>query len=359
MDLTAPIQFASSVLFRLSGRQWPGVCEQTVWPCQGNSCSGGGDPAWSALAASDWHFGQSAPSIPYRTGDGWANCWDCGESVGSGICGGGCYLPSVTIPGVIQGITEIVVHGQRLPRNAYAIKDRGVFRLDGASFPCSNNLSGPFPYTDSEHIVVVSATGGNYDLSVDLPSGSEILSVPWNASSVALRTALEGIVGVGNVSVSGGPGNAGGTNPYLIIFDTYGIKTVPGLTVTPDTLAGTIDHTVESEGFAPPLDSWYITYTYGKPVPPDGQYAAAKFACELALAMCGSDACQLPAKLKSVVREGVQMVFSDPLEFIGKGEVGIYEVDLWLNSVNPHKISRRASVYRADAPKPAQRFRRG
>ena len=46
------------------------------------------------------------------------------------------------------------------------------------------------------------------------------------------------------------------------------------------------------------------------------------------------------------------MAFADPLSFLDRGEVGIYEVDLWLRSVNPHRLQRRASVMRADSPKP-------
>jgi hypothetical protein len=351
------IQFASAILFRLSGRQWPGVCEQTVWPCQGESCGGGGDPIWSALSASDWHYGPSAPSIPYRTGDGWANCWDCGESVGSTLCGGGCYLPSVRIPGVVQDVSEVVVHGVRLPPSAYAVRDREIVRLDGGSWPCSNNLTGPYPYEDTTYTVTVDASGGSYSFIIDTPSGSLDVSLLASASSVGVRTALEGLVGAGNVAVSGGPGDVGGTNPYTITFSSLGLGYAAGVTVQSIDLVGTVTAVVVDEGYAPPSDSWYITYTYGKPVPPDGEFVASKFACEVALAMCGSEDCVLPARLKSIVREDVAMAFADPLEFIGKGQVGIYEVDMWLNSVNPSGLKRRSSIYRADAAPAAKKFR--
>jgi hypothetical protein len=64
----------------------------------------------------------------------------------------------------------------------------------------------------------------------------------------------------------------------------------------------------------------------------------------------------LPQRLKDVTREGVSMTFADPLDFLQRGEVGLYEVDLWLNSVNPNKIMRRASVFRADAPRAPRNF---
>lgn len=96
--------------------------------------------------------------------------------------------------------------------------------------------------------------------------------------------------------------------------------------------------------------TWQVTYTYGRPLSPGGVIAASRFACEMAKAMCGASDCNLPARLKDIVREGVTMSFADPLEFIDKGEVGIYEVDLWLNSVNPAKLIRRSTVRRLDAP---------
>lgn len=355
-DLERAIQFASAILFRLSGRQFPGVCEKTVWPCSSCSC---GTSAWTALAASGWHYGASAPSTPYRVGDGWANCWDCGSSMGSGSCAGGCNLPTLELPGLVQDVTEVVIHGERLPRSAYALKNRAVVRLDGGTWPCSNDLSGPFPYEDSEFDVTVAAAGGTYDLIVFLPAGPQTVHVPFSAPASTLAGTLEGVVGAGNVRVTGGPGNAGGSNPYHIAFDTYAIGTATSLGIDVASLSGTASLVMTADGFVPPADSWYVTYTYGKPVPADGRMAASKFACELALAMCGSDACVLPARLKSIHREGVDMAFADPLEFIGKGEVGIYEVDLWLNSVNPKKLARRASVYRVDAPAPVQGFRRG
>ena len=45
------------------------------------------------------------------------------------------------------------------------------------------------------------------------------------------------------------------------------------------------------------------------------------------------------------------MDFADPLLFLDKGQVGIYEVDLWVKSVNPARLQRRAAVYRADGRK--------
>jgi hypothetical protein len=92
---------------------------------------------------------------------------------------------------------------------------------------------------------------------------------------------------------------------------------------------------------------WTITYDYGKPVPNDGRIAAAILACQIALNRCGGESC-LPQRLKEITRQGVEMAFADPLEFLEKGQTGIYEVDLWLQSVNPSKLKRRSRLHRAD-----------
>jgi len=92
-----------------------------------------------------------------------------------------------------------------------------------------------------------------------------------------------------------------------------------------------------------------VEYEYGKPVPIDGQIAAAAFACELAKSRCGRDNC-LPARLKHIDRQGVSLDFADPLDFLDNGKTGIYLVDLWLASVNPSKLKRRARVHRPDRP---------
>lgn len=240
-DLTGSIRFASAILFRLSGRQFPGPCEREMWPPCCNSCRGTNE--FAMRPASGWNVqsGSYLPSIPHRSGDGWDNSWNA-----SGDCAG---LPCVELPGPILSITEVMIGGVVLDPAAYVIgdNDRGICRVDGLRWPCGNRV-------------------GDY------------------------------------------------------------------------------------------VRGWSVSYTTGKALPEDAVDVASIFACQIALARCGSDACTLPARLKEIVREGATMAFADPLEFISKGEVGIYEVDMWINSVNPHKRARRSSVYRADAPRGPRRI---
>lgn len=95
------------------------------------------------------------------------------------------------------------------------------------------------------------------------------------------------------------------------------------------------------------IDTWSITYTWGREPPPMGVKAAAVLACELALSCDPETAsqCRLPKNATSVSREGVSIVLS-PSDFLDKdGKTGLYEVDLFLRAVNPSRIRQRASVW--------------
>jgi len=239
-DLTAAITFASAILFRLSGRQFPGVCERTVWACRGENCGCGcgcGGAA-SALGNDWWWAWHNYPAWPMTngTGDGFINC---------GRYCNTCCLPHVDLPSTVNEIIEVVIDGEVVPLDAMGIQAyRRIVRLDGQDWPCQSNIAGD----------------------------------------------------VGD----------------------------------PQTFT--------------------ITYSYGKPVPLDGRIAASIFACQIALNRCGGESC-LPQRLKNITRQGVEMAFADPLEFIDNFQTGIYEVDMWLQSVNPSKLKRRARAHRADKPR--------
>lgn len=235
-DLTDAIAFASAILFRLSGRQFPGECERTVWPCWGDNCgcgcvSGG---AFSMLGADWWWAWNNFPTWPVRT--------PAGDWINIGRCCGECCIPKVALPATVNEIVEVVIHGEVLDPDAYVIEAyRWLVRVDGGSWPCLNDLTG----------------------------------------------------------------DVGDPN------------------------------------------TWTITYRYGKPVPADGRIVASILTCQIALNRCGGDSC-LPQRLKEITRQGVEMAFADPLEFLDKGQTGIYEVDMWLQSVNPSKLKRRSRLYRPD-----------
>jgi hypothetical protein len=368
-DLTDSIQFASEILYRLSGRQFAGLCERTLRPCMGDNCGCRTDAAWGALAASGWHWAMwPYPSSPVRLGgglDGWTNCWGCGEDIGGSsgptMCAGACDLPCVELPAPISNVLEVVVNGVALPETAYKVEAyRRLCRVDGASWPCSNNLAGESCVTTNTVVeFAVDATGGGWSITVTRGSTSSTVNLIATDAAAVVQAALEAVLGAGTVIVAGGPGNAGATTPYVVEFDVTTLHGVPTVTAADVSLTGgaeTVTTDLTEPGCLAAPNTWHVTYEFGTPVPPGGRLAASVLACQVALNRCGGDNCVLPQRLRDISRDGVSMTFADPMDFLQRGEVGIYEVDLWLASVNPKKIMRRASVYRADHHRPPTNF---
>lgn len=106
------------------------------------------------------------------------------------------------------------------------------------------------------------------------------------------------------------------------------------------------------------VGSWTVKYAHGTPVPMGGRIAAGVLACEIALAAVSSEDCELPKRVRSVVRAGVSIDFLDPMSFLDQGRTGLEIPDMWLAQVNPKALQRRARVYRADDPRRAARLRR-
>jgi hypothetical protein len=94
-----------------------------------------------------------------------------------------------------------------------------------------------------------------------------------------------------------------------------------------------------------PMNEIEITYSYGTPPPAAGKRAAIRLANELILSDMGSGNCALPERISSVSKQGVSYTIMDPQEFISNGKVGIYEIDLFLASVNPTKAKKRPKVF--------------
>jgi len=90
--------------------------------------------------------------------------------------------------------------------------------------------------TDLNHVVrcTVDATGGQWDLMVDDATTQATVALGAIDSAVTVQASLEALsnVGVGNVVVTGGPGDAGGTTPYDIDFNVASLGVTPSVTVT-------------------------------------------------------------------------------------------------------------------------------
>lgn len=94
-----------------------------------------------------------------------------------------------------------------------------------------------------------------------------------------------------------------------------------------------------------------ITYAYGVPVPTAGKMAARKLAIEFARLWAGDEMCELPQRVTSVSRQGVSYTILDNQEFIEELRTGLYEIDLFLKTVNPDNARRKSKVFSVDTPR--------
>lgn len=91
-------------------------------------------------------------------------------------------------------------------------------------------------------------------------------------------------------------------------------------------------------------NTFSVQLLHGSPPPDGGVQAAAVLASEFAKAATGK-AHRLPNRVTSVAREGITATAYDPFNVIQLGYTGLPEVDLWLRSVNPSQLRRRAQVW--------------
>lgn len=96
------------------------------------------------------------------------------------------------------------------------------------------------------------------------------------------------------------------------------------------------------------VGTWSITMTYGRPVPELVRLATAEFACQL-IKKCVGRPCDLPQRIQSISRQGMNATFLDPMEFMRDGMTGIFLVDLAIKTYNPHKLYKKPAVVSPDS----------
>ena len=97
-------------------------------------------------------------------------------------------------------------------------------------------------------------------------------------------------------------------------------------------------------------DTFTITVTYGAAVPAAGLAAAKALTSELVRSCTPGESCDLPSRVTSITRQGVSMVMLDPMNFLDNGRTGLYAVDLFLSTVNPHGLRRPSRAWSPDLP---------
>lgn len=91
--------------------------------------------------------------------------------------------------------------------------------------------------------------------------------------------------------------------------------------------------------------SFSVFYVPGIDPGPSGLLAAGVLAMEYVKA-CAGGKCRLPSTVTSVVRQGVSMTMTEGV-FAG-GVTGLREVDMWVATVNPHRLVTPARVWSPD-----------
>lgn len=89
--------------------------------------------------------------------------------------------------------------------------------------------------------------------------------------------------------------------------------------------------------------TWSVTYLQGVPAPRGVAALTGALAREL-IAVCTEDMeCRLPRTVTGASRRGVSYDF-DPSSLLSAGKTGLPEVDMWLSSVNPNKLTAAPEV---------------
>lgn len=128
----------------------------------------------------------------------------------------------VTVSGSAGGPYNVTFTGQ------YDEEDVAQMTADGTSLVGTNEVQ----------TVTVDATGGTFTLTF---SGKTTGDLAFDSLAADIQTALEGLstIGSGNVGVTGGPGDAGGTTPYVVTFQgTLADTDVAQMTSDPAKLTG-------------------------------------------------------------------------------------------------------------------------
>jgi hypothetical protein len=162
---------ATGLLWRKTGKRWPGVCSATVRPPCGTVWTGYNAPVW----AQHDHF--------YLDGDYGVFCGcSCDRPFNRSCdCGGPSQITLGRSP--IVSITEVLVDGDVLDPSGYRVDDwRYLVRLPDAdgtprSWPCTNNLS---LATSEEGTWAVTFTYGR------LPPGEGVRAAARLAGELAL-----------------------------------------------------------------------------------------------------------------------------------------------------------------------------
>lgn len=344
---------ASQFMWAVTGRQF-GCCTVTIRPCR-KKCDD------SCCIPSNMGF----PWTPAHLADGsWTNI-ACG-------CQDGCScsnLCSIDLPSPVCSVDAVFIDGVLVDPSIYRVDDfKKLVHLGLCE--CLTNSK----YVYGPAMGLNTANGGTFTITFTEGTTSPIA---WNASTGVIQVMLDAVLGGGNSIVTsfieGQPLNAG----FLIeLAGIYEGLDVPGFIVSTDASLVTGPNTPyiypfiqSNEGGLTTIEScpeacwpdcnnlslpdtevgtWSVTLTYGKPIPELVKLAASEFACQL-IKKCVGRPCDLPQRIQSISRQGMNATFLDPMEFMKEGMTGIFLVDLAIKTYNPRKLYRKPAVVSPDS----------
>lgn len=97
-------------------------------------------------------------------------------------------------------------------------------------------------------------------------------------------------------------------------------------------------------------DAPEVTYIYGVAPPSLGKLAAIDLAEEF-IKNYNGEPCSLPSNVTSIQRQNISIEMFDPQDFLDKGRIGLYSVDLFIAWANPSKAKKPAKVFSPDKPR--------
>lgn len=92
------------------------------------------------------------------------------------------------------------------------------------------------------------------------------------------------------------------------------------------------------------VDTFEVSYRYGKNPPELGKQAAIELAAELALASVQSDKCRLDRRVTQLARQGVTIALPGLIDALKDHRTGLPKTDFFIETFNPNRLGRRATV---------------
>lgn len=126
---------------------------------------------------------------------------------------------------------------------------------------------------------------------------------------------------------------------YRVDLESYLVRTDGSAWPVPQNLAA-------ASGAA---GTWSVSYLRGTPVPDTLQDAAGLYACQVGKAIGGGQ-CQLPNRVQSVTRQGVEIQYINDTDYLDNGRTGYDLVDSILVTYNPHGLTQRPRFLSPDLP---------